>query len=1362
MSSQSYQHSASWRGGAAGKSTHRNLKRWFFTLLAAALIAWMLWFFLHPRSDQRTHVYFVHPGAYKLSSVTPLMYHAGVLPHLRNTWGDDLQVTDFDRGLRELVEKEDQLRQDLADPDDAVVMIVRGYVVPGPDGTAMLADSDLPGLGDPLEIGSETTPSKPANFSPPDAKQGLIPIRQLLQSISGTPDDSTSAATRFLILDPEPLAAYRSVEAADTALADLLAQIKSLPATAAPLWVLVTRGANQSPGWDPVRRLPNTSLVLAQAFMHPADSDGDEKLSVGEVARFVIAALRETGRDNLQPMLLRANMGPVDDTNQGWQQADQAWLRHLPPLPPDNDDDKDADANGDADAEKDGDADKDSDDKDGDADTDGESGSAAENQDNSDDAAPAAGNESTADEDSGASESINSIDGSGASGGSAPVRKPPAETDSLWVIRDRYESFRGMMSGSAWQSPDALVPSAISPVTWRAIVRQALHAELATDPSDGNADSTDDFRRLSRLSAASLQPGMAAEFGNQRIQELVQNWQAVVQRRRGERIDRRVAQADRLQHRLAVGESVLESVIAYNDQRILIGESSITGGGNLPAQLRRGYTLLDNKAETDQLVAAADAIERAVGDIRGEVDALLGQLDTESNRVNDRNAWQTIARMNALLRSPLPNAKQRRQLSQWLREIQTPPTLINTQAIADAAASAGNPDSRSQSAIAPTYRQRLGGGRLAEVRNRHAIVALPVVRQPEYRLAARGGGQLQNSRFVMKQADASVEFRLNPALSDPCVVELSCVDDAAPTADVRFEWAVSDSGRFEPLSQTRRIELASGKTGLVTMKMITQKLSAGASPIPLTFNVRVRQESTSSVEKRLFLSVQPPRPREIRLLVHAKGMSHKETLGGGQFPGRLSGGDSLGDGIWLFTFAGRQTEFQLSLVSTDGGADQVRAWLVKLPKPTFGQKELLDLPQEPEAVHPLVYAGRIDALHSNLFESDGQVRRFRDGRLRGADVIKGPIDLKLPGGMQPSPLNWKKPDPAPESGAAAPASPPPPPGGAGETSGDEAGGGGMEIDHGLALVLRPLRQSGPDSANLRPDPTRGDQVIWMMPRPRQPETYLEPILRYDLDRSDSSNPEIKVSVRSIDDIDNYFGKDQLPQTDRQPLPIVSWSESPAWAIHDFSKQWYESDSGPKSFEPASIPPGGVVGSEPLLIKVGPREISVPVRSGQGRVPVRLNVDGWPRGITRFVEPKDGERGRKIGRFAPTARFASLTMTYAAAPKGPNMAVQWEKENRLIHPKKVVLVGEGLNLRTELALDVPATDFQTDVPNAKPPYFIVGWLDPNDNRNTLKDSSVYLSDRQYRASLVRARDDGRITIESKVEDLSRDWQSLAIR
>ncbi|MEM9828595.1 MAG: hypothetical protein AAF958_18555, partial [Planctomycetota bacterium] len=144
------------------------------------------------------------------------------------------------------------------------------------------------------------------------------------------------------------------------------------------------------------------------------------------------------------------------------------------------------------------------------------------------------------------------------------------------------------------------------------------------------------------------------------------------------------------------------------------------------------------------------------------------------------------------------------------------------------------------------------------------------------------------------------------------------------------------------------------------------------------------------------------------------------------------------------------------------------------------------------------------------------------------------------------------------------------------------------------------------------------------------------------------------------------------------------------------------------------------------------------------------------------EPKDGERGRKIGRFAPTARYASLTMTYAAAPKGPNMAVQWEKENRLIHPKKVVLVGEGLNLRTELALDVPATDFQTDAPNAKPPYFIVGWLDPNDNRNALKDSSVYLSDRQYRASLVQARDDGRITIESKVEDLSRDWQSLAIR
>lgn len=1375
----------SWRAKKqepGNRAVHRFIAS-LFVIGLIALFASVLWHWWQ-REDSRLRTFLVHSGGYDLEVVMPLMYGERAGKHLhtqlstlkRSNRGVVKEITGDVNNIWQSLDAE--LQQAAADPDDAILLIVRGYLLLDANGQPAIACSDL-------QPGSSSL--KPAS--------GLLELSKVLKALTSLPPGGSPAKvkSRLLVLDIEPLAALQRLnqfgeesideEGAKKFLFEQLDQIVKELDTALndKLWVLVTRGPLQNAGWDPKLRLPVSTITLTNALTGAADLDGDGDIGLSEICQDLSSRYRSLAVSGAPGIvLLRGGTGVVVAGQEGGTRIPNDRLVRVEQAETDPEEATAPEAIAPEAVESDGQPKED-----GQARTDNTTRPI-----NSSDAttlvrlqapqqpAASAGSNTTATGSEAGSSQLASPAGSpadtnasasGQAAGSIPKAVaggtnaaaavgPPEGTGvgtgatgepiaapvvTFWDVRDTFEN------------PNSLAlphPIAVAPHLWRDIVESALRAqvkEFDQDPaeaaSSGNSyrlrllqEATEDLEKFFEVTDAErLKPG--------KIRDLYVRW------RRAGRNDpssssSQVRAADELQYLVAIVGLRQWGFRLHSEQ------ATHSGGLYLTANLR---SLLDQARLDGQTTLVAEQgeeirlqqIERNIANLRIAIKTFDDQVESEISTLIDdvkknvRNKaeegpWKLTLQLYAWLRSPLATGGQRKRIMEVLHNVSIATPTTNPGQRLEFASLSDSVRYRDLTAYGGDVRGQLVdrlarndadggtfGGALDDVMNLVGLglsepgiieqtpPLMHLVKEPrpkpsEFKIEIldASGSPVGNLHSLESAAEALV-VRVTPGTHQNVDLILAVKTDTRSTPSMRAAWDGAD--RSQP--DTRRVDFVGGRERDSTLRITAPFASNDLSEVELTIEVTSVTGQPALNAKETSRTVRLALPRRDRILLRgiAKGMSKPSV---DSEPLELPGG------IWLKTFASRESSFSLELKNNRGRAVRARIWLVALPNP-FRDEEI-------DGYRPglILRPETLEYLRNQLLGRDG----LADPKFLATYRLMGPVDLDVPGREQEwMPLNWLAPaagqdDPSATANGS-PATPALSPAAGGPTA-------GKDVSHGMALIVRLLNGGG--------EARQQDQVLWLIPKPWLPSEYVS--TEGNDDEIKFSNARIFVRTSIIRDIDGDGADDRIPDVTADNPVLVSWSPDENW----------------RDFDPRSLRQLRSQTNKLLYTRRTGEEMQVEVKpNARSLTFVRLGVDGWPRALHYAVRQIEGRLGTYV-ETRDNVGFASVEMTYGDPPPGGEADFPLGATSVHDFPAQdqpVVFRSPGVSLNVRLH-----ADFSIDPGNE------IG--DPSEIRIIAGNQTLgrYWSDREIRTTATEINaQDGQIKLLTTVNDLQFNAENLAL-
>lgn len=951
-----------------------------------------------------------------------------------------------------------------------------------------------------------------------------------------------------------------------------------------------------------------------------------------------------------------------------------------------------------------------------------------------------------------------------------------AWADEFWQTRDRLESTAA--SGS-------LGPVGLTPHLWRLLVRQVLHAEIETLDGQSGSRAARAQRavaavgRLARdLEAGSLDSGDSGGAGGNgtairadasagngsgpggaivEVDAIAAAWRQWRSRRSGERVDEQVRAADRLQQAVAIAKSRIWNWLDYQNQAIVGGGTGLGDDSGLREWTERGEALLheqqgstvDAAAMVDRRDRIVEAVERFDRSVASEIDELLRSL----SRGEPKDAWGLIRRGDAWLRSPLPSGPQRQKLRAAIRDTagRVPDDLADTAGTGRPTAaelSAGRAEGPAAEAVRQwegVYRQTVAaegigliavdGGANAIARGEplwaddadpvrrvaaalridprdtargiardrsafdrpvgHRVAAKPRVPMPTLRITDASGEPLESLQLPDTESSRSVLLTLRPDSDRPTRLAVA-IEPTGSQLDVRWgepEW------RDRPTNRPREVAIGAGEQRDVAVEIAAAD-DSGVDGFESEIEIRVTAsdgESLSGLTGVRKLAVRLPRRNRVRLaLTPRDDVGFSETM--------VSGQGDLPDGVWLRTYVNRTTPFRMSVFNDAGRAAQARVWLIRLDDP-FASEGI-------RGYWPGMQRRELDGIARRIRDLDGRVVP----RLLAA-ALKGPAEIELPADRVRVPVRWTRPEAKNgaegDRSAAAPA-----PGDGGENGASSA----VDVSHGMAIVVRMLDASG--------EPMRQpDQIVWMIPKPWDPESYIDlPLVQYR-----EGQVRVRAAIKSRVDGDDR--PERIPEIAKRPV-LVRWVEDDQWTRHRAGSR-----RTPR-FRLLELS-----GAESSTM-----ELPVPDRE---RTFVRLEVDGWPRAIHRVVEHREGAEGRSYTQ-RNTIDFLSVEIDHGEPPPTSR-----EEDDPIVpgpvwYPGRVVFRGGGQRIVTRVAADFSSLlleGYDRSAGNS-PPELIVSVNDASARR--------YWTDRVVGTVATELGDDGGLTLRTTVDDPVLEWTTEARR
>ncbi|MCC9602678.1 hypothetical protein LOC67_19175 [Stieleria sp. JC731] len=1318
----------SWRRQNGGEAEKRRTAKSVLTLFAIVLLALFLFILLRPRPSRDLVTLVVAPS-YNLDIVTPGMFAESA----RRAFRDQLAGEVFNESadaIRTRFQDTTQLAKYFEDDDDTLLIVVRGYLLEDSNGEPALACSDL-GI-DPST----------------DETVGLLPLKEILSPLANDAPESFSG-TRLVLLDVEPLAAHPTLgQFNESVFASLETLAKSLEGPfASSVWVMATRGPMQNVSWDLESNLPLSTKYFIDAMAGQAESDGDGVIELSELCAFMSERYKRLplNQDTAPELILfRGGQGAVtaQDVSAGeldlWvnrtaEQTDSS--SEAPSESVENDSDESGDPPASAQA-----AAKTSTQQRFDRSTKELQvrlvAAQSETPDESEENLPAK-DDST--EPTGAKDVGNESDvaGSDASEKPSAERQTAAKTDaamSFWDFRDQFES----VPVNLGQHSDLISPAALAPQLWRQLTLEVLAAEIqGWDQTMADQTSlqipsivTADLEQLLRVVQGKATTQSIHDDLVTKLRDFVLREQ---QRRREMRIDRRVETADQLQHAIAVAYNRLWALAEFERQAILANTEAPTAR-LLNAARNAERTLV--AASSGQTVSQA-VIDRQSNDLEDSIQVFdrnvqlsVADLLREYSRNDPQRSWQLNRAAFAWLRSPLPTAKQRRELFNAIKNAPVDPSDSESISVekyrvtfGDSTASetslqrvdqyraeiADFYSSPSSSIDASDERQwrsilikndglsfeqtiaailrvspRLNSASGQQAALINNVQPEPIIRQPSVSVLDSAGAVMNETSAVRLETSEDLEnlvLQINPDRPEPTrllvsyLVRSSASDFRDPPVDVSF--SIPGQGKVGP---DESIEFSVGADSQRELPIRIRATGVAEPSEKLTLEVRIRGDRTSDQVDGVVGVYRIPLELPIENRLVAVASSYR---GIGCSRPTVSGEGSLPGGMWLRTFNDRKTPFQLSLYNESGKACRAKVWLVRLPNP---------MPPNVRAYWPDFAVRRYsDPVDGRVVDNDG---RIEDRYLRPERIVLGPAVMDVPKDAEQVPLNFAggKKQGADEE-AATPA--------VGQTSASD-----LDVSHGLALVCRMV------DAQDEPLPER-DQVIYLVARPWAPRDYVDTKVTF-------ANGRVEVSASLRRTLDGDQQRDEIPELESRPVEVV-WQQDDQWEGFVVASE-QEPDSRPLKLTAS----GGATA----------KFISVPVNSRNARSWVRLNVDGWPRAITSIVDHQPGSQGQN--RTQNEIRFGSVThLKRTLADKTP------PPEATYFPRREVYYKGGGEALRAVVQADFSDRDF---IPSSQPTVVVEVEGRPY---------ATYQTDRIVKTWLAEATSDGVITLKTTVTDITED-------
>ncbi|QDV45625.1 hypothetical protein Enr13x_55040 [Stieleria neptunia] len=1322
----------SWRRAESGQAGKRKTIKALLTLVAIVLT--LLFVYMLLPGPNRQLITILVSNDYDTDVITPPMFGANARAALKS----QLQANDL-RGscdvIRSSFQQTELVSKYLSDPDDTVMVVLRGYLMLDGEDRPSLACSDL-------AIGSS-----------PQSPNGLLPLTEILEPLAAVAS-SSFRGTRLVVIDAEPLAAQPSLgQWNDDVFAKLDETIRQLPGQSADrLWVLLTRGPMQNAGWDATTQMPLSTQTLLDGIQGGADLNRDLKIELDELCAFLSDRYGQMPRNNEtdspRVMLLRGGVGQVESNALSRGDLDVWVARVEPPA----DEEGEAETPEDSGAVADDLADKLSQSRPTSApitpvvlqSAGGEAAKATPPEGSAGDAAGQTTDAPTADAGAPAAPTATAAPSPTGTAADAPAASnapgglvdAPAEL-TFWDIRDQFES---IPLASSDGKPDAS-PIALAPHLWRRLLVLVLAGQIKdfdpASPTPTPRQVAEDLRELQRVIKGQTPSG---EINDNISDDIVSRLKRLVLdhrvTRESTRPDRRLRAADALQHAVAVARSRLWSWLEFQCQAAI-------AGGPVPDQ-----GIADAALQAERVLAAGEGSERPD---QGTLDRQLSRLHAAIN-VFDRNVegavnqllagfalddpprtWELNRNAWAWLRSPLPTGDQRRRLRAAITNARIDPTDTQERAVnfSDVVFARPTPSQRSRD-VTMKYRSELAeyektrdvtagpvdkagpagwkailqqgkdqpgafadrfaaalriDPRINVVSNQqpisHAITPKPIVRIASVTILDDSGQKLGDSavlRLETMQDRRNVTLRIDPGRDRPVRLLVSASlrsssnDFGPPRAEV--VWKAPGMANSRP-GESIAITIDGDSSRDLPLEIRPATLAERGVDLKLQLQIRADRVSDEieGVVGIHSLPIELPRENRLRLVASSPpgiGCSREVLSDDGSLPG----------GLWLRTFNRRKTPFRFELFNESGKACMAKVWLIKLPKP---------MPDTVAAYWPDFAANLYASPEGGILDEKG---RILEKFLLPTQILKGPSTLAIPADGERVALNFQAPA-ASTDGASAPAaaSVPATPAAPGDTQTD--------VSHGMALVCRLVDADD----NVMPEK---DQIICLVAKPWAPSDYVTTNVSYN-------DGEVEVNVELEFDIDGDASRDALPQLEKVPVN-VRWVQDDQWS--DFTA---ETSDPPRS----------------LFVDLNPQAgrkqafFRVPVVRRNRESWCRLDVDGWPRAIQHVVQHQPGALG--AAKLKNQIKFGSIALT--RRPQGnteqPTTSYHWPEND-------VYFKGDGDQLIATIKADFGFLTRTSDPEVA---------LDVEGRRFT-----SYKTDRFIRTTASPLSDQGVITLTTQVSDI----------
>ena len=863
---------------------------------------------------------------------------------------------------------------------------------------------------------------------------------------------------------------------------------------------------------------------------------------------------------------------------------------------------------------------------------------------------------------------------------------------SFWDLRDQLQEY---------DREKSLHPVAVAPHLWRRLVLKVLHWEIESlddnAPKSRAAESLKKATRDLELFVGQIQsPDPSEELASgtgddtiRDIQGIYDLWVDAKGLDRRERVDAQVRSADALQFALAVGWTRWWSLSLYQQQAIANGGEKLDVSSEWSNILVHAEQLLadQDRVEIDRISVedAKEEIWKLVQNSNETIEKGINDLLDNFARVHRQQdqAWAEIRQAYVWLRTPLPTGSQRRKLKNAIGQSSigrvSKELLTEVEEIDFAKISPSSPAKIEMQNIERVARQQrvlraeerswdeITSGltetdfatsfpsalrmdpRDVELDRRaklllNAVAAIPRKPEPWIRLKDASGNVFETD-LDLDSPSGELSVEIFPDSRRTSTFTLS-YDLPTQSRDEKLPFSLrwQGAGRVTLVGENEnkaRLTIPPSNDGATvgTAKLrIATAMYANRDVNRVPIRIRVEPDlgqSEPHVEKLRVtedIKIGLPQRDKIRVAVKTDGLT-KKMLSGDDFPG----------GVWLRTFASRNTSFDFELFNDSGRRCRAKVWLLRFEHPFY--RDGVD------DYWPELLAARLDRLRSQIqLDADGRVV---EQQLDGDRRLKGPTIIQLEAGGNRTKLDWTSPEAAADGAAPAAAS--------GDAAEAEPA---SDVSHGMALVVRLIDEDE------QPLPG-GDQFIWLIPNPLPPDDYVH------IDEMQYVDGQIQIRASIKGEIDGDDEPDEIPNVESNVR--LSWHPD---------EHWKGFRAGQSEMELPS--------AQEIKLYPNPRfTVKVFVEPSQRLSSARLDVDDWPGAIRWYVEHKNAV-GREQQKWN-TLRFASVEMNYGENPTHtpPDEKVS---DTKICFPESgVELRGGGQALRIQLKADFSDDAYRSGSP-----------------------------------------------------------------